>query len=58
MLIRSVRPDAAQAMHAEIPRSELAIVPDAAHMCILEQPAFINERLATFLAAANAKELA
>ena len=42
-------PGVARALQAGIPGSQLAIVPHAAHMCILEQPCFINERLAAFL---------
>ena len=42
-------PDVARALQAGIPGSELAIVPRAAHMCILEQPGFINDRLDAFL---------
>ena len=38
--------------------NEPVIKPDAARLCVLEQPTFINERLATFLSAANAKGLA
>ena len=38
--------------------NELVIKPDAARLCVLERPTFINERLATFLSAANAKGLA
>ena len=42
-------PAVAGALQAGIQGSQLAIVPHAAHMCILEQPDFINERLAAFL---------
>ncbi len=42
-------PSVARALHEGIAGSRLAIVPDAAHMCILEQPGFINDRLAEFL---------
>ena len=42
-------PAIARAMHAGIAGSDLTMVPDAAHMCILEQPGFINDRLAVFL---------
>lgn len=41
-------PQVAQALHYGIASSELVIVPNAAHMCMLEQPAFINERLTSF----------
>ena len=45
-------PDVARSMQAAIAGAELAIVPHAAHMCILEQPGFINDRLTSFLGAA------
>lgn len=41
-------PQIAQALHDGIASSELMIVPNAAHMCILEQPSFINHRLTAF----------
>ena len=43
-------PEVAQEIHLGIAGSQLAIVPLAAHMCTLEQPRFINERLVAFLA--------
>lgn len=46
-------PDVARALHAGIPYAQLTIVPGAAHMCILEQPGFINERLVAFLESAG-----
>ncbi len=42
-------PEVAQAIHGGISTSRLAIVPQAAHMCILENPDFVNDRLAEFL---------
>lgn len=42
-------PDIAQSLRDGIPGSQMTIVPQAAHMCILEQPGFIKERLADFL---------
>lgn len=42
-------PGVAQAMHASITGSQWAIIPNAAHMCTLEQPGFINDCLARFL---------
>ena len=44
-------PETARSLQAGIPDSQLVIIPNAAHMCILEQPGFINDRLASFLAA-------
>lgn len=41
-------PQVAEALHDGISSSELVIVPNAAHMCILEQPAFINDCLKAF----------
>jgi 3-oxoadipate enol-lactonase len=41
---------AAQAMHALIPGSRLAVVPNAAHMSNLENPEFFNRQLLEFLA--------
>ena len=49
-------PETARALHAAIPGSRYAIVPRAAHMCILEQPVFINDQLLAFFAA-TAREL-
>jgi len=42
-------PSAARSMHDAIQGSELHIVPGAAHMSNLENPAFFNERLMAFL---------
>jgi 3-oxoadipate enol-lactonase len=42
-------PSASQAMHAAIKGSELHLVPNAAHMSNLENPAFFNENLLAFL---------
>ena len=42
-------PSAAEAMHRRIPGSELHLVPGAAHMSNLENPAFFNEKLLAFL---------
>jgi len=39
----------AQALHAGIRGSELHVVPGAAHMSNMENPAFFNEKLVTFL---------
>jgi 3-oxoadipate enol-lactonase len=41
-------PAVAQWMHEQIRGSRVAVVAEAAHMCILEQPAFINACLAEF----------
>jgi len=41
--------DAARAMHQRIPKSELHIVPGAAHMSNLENPDVFNEKLLLFL---------
>lgn len=43
-------PDAARAMHARIPGSTLHIIPNAAHMSPLENPAEVNRLLMEFLA--------
>ena len=40
---------AAEAMHRRIPGSELRVVPGAAHMSNLENPAFFNRELLAFL---------
>jgi 3-oxoadipate enol-lactonase len=42
-------PSCSQSMQAKIPRAELHIVPGAAHMSNLENPAYFNEKLVTFL---------
>jgi 3-oxoadipate enol-lactonase len=42
-------PDSSQSMQAKIPGAELHIVPGAAHMSNLENPAYFNEKLVTFL---------
>jgi pimeloyl-ACP methyl ester carboxylesterase len=36
-------------MHAAISGSELFLVPNAAHMSNIENPAFFNEKLLSFL---------
>lgn len=41
-------PQVAQQMQRQIKGSSMTIVPRAAHMCILEQPSFINARLTEF----------
>jgi len=45
-------PSAARVIHDHIRGSKLVVIPDAAHMCILEQPSFINEQITKFLAEA------
>ena len=42
-------PDASRSMHAKIPGSELHIIPDAAHMSAVENPAEVNRRILEFL---------
>jgi len=42
-------PSASQAMHKQIPGSEIYVVPRAAHMSNLENPEFFNEKLLAFL---------
>ena len=42
-------PAVAKRIHDGVAGSQLAIVPDAAHMCILEQPDAISRRIASFL---------
>jgi 3-oxoadipate enol-lactonase len=42
-------PEASRSMHAMIPGSELHIIPDAAHMSPLENPAEVNRRMLEFL---------
>ena len=42
-------PATARKLHDGIAGSHLAVVPQAAHMCILEQPGIINARLVAFL---------
>lgn len=42
-------PAASEAMHGKIPGSELAIIPDAAHMSNLENPEAFNAKLFGFL---------
>jgi 3-oxoadipate enol-lactonase len=42
-------PEASRAMHERIARSELHIVPEAAHMSPLENPEFVNSHLLAFL---------
>ena len=44
---------AAQAIHANIPGSELVVLAPAAHLCNLEQPAAFNAALLDFLASAE-----
>ncbi|MGA9119899.1 MAG: alpha/beta fold hydrolase [Bacteroidota bacterium] len=44
---------AAEAMHAQIPGSQLFVVPRAAHMSNLENPEFFNARLMRFLEEVN-----
>lgn len=46
-------PQVALEMQRQIRKSAMTIVPNAAHMCILEQPAFINARLAAFFGACD-----
>jgi 3-oxoadipate enol-lactonase len=41
--------DDSRAMQAQISGSELAVIPGAAHVSNLEQPAAFNARLASFL---------
>ena len=43
-------PAVAKRIYDGVAGSQLAIVPDAAHMCILEQPDAISERIASFYA--------
>lgn len=42
-------PDLSRAMHERIPRSQLAIIPNAGHMSPLENPAHFNRQLDQFL---------
>ncbi len=42
-------PSASEAMHKQIPGSELHIIPHAAHMSNIENPGFFNEKLMSFL---------
>ena len=42
---------AAQAIHARLAKSQLVIVPDAYHLCNIEQPGIFNENLMRFLSA-------
>ncbi len=42
-------PSSAESLHVKIPGSELHVVPGAAHMSNLENPAFFNAALTTFL---------
>jgi 3-oxoadipate enol-lactonase len=44
-------PEASQAMHARIKGSEIHIIPDAAHMSPMENPAEVNRHLMAFLKA-------
>ncbi len=41
--------EASRAMHERIPRSELVVIPDAAHMSNLENPGLFNDALVAFL---------
>ena len=43
-------PSASQGMHEKIPNSEFHIIPDAAHMSNIENPAAFNRYLLNFLA--------
>jgi pimeloyl-ACP methyl ester carboxylesterase len=43
-------PDLARAMNQSIPRSRLAVIPDAGHMSPMEQPEAVNGQLDRFLA--------
>jgi pimeloyl-ACP methyl ester carboxylesterase len=42
-------PKVAQAMQSAIPRSQLAVVPDAGHMAVMEQPEQVNRTIANFV---------
>lgn len=44
--------EASRAMHAAMPGSDLAVIPSAAHLSNMEQPARFNRRLLEFLASA------
>lgn len=42
-------PKVAQAMQSAIPRSQLAVIPDAGHMAVMEQPEQVNRTIANFV---------
>jgi len=47
---RTCTPRAARDLHAGIPNSELLIVPDASHMCFIEQPEIYFRAVREFFA--------
>ena len=49
-------PHVARSIHEGVKGSQLSIVPDAAHMCGLEQPEFINDHLTAFPAPVQGKQ--
>jgi 3-oxoadipate enol-lactonase len=48
---QSTPPELARELHASIDGSELVMIPDAAHLSNVEQPAAFNAALVRFLAA-------
>ena len=44
----------AELIAAEAPKGELAIVPEAGHLCSLDEPAFVNDAIEAFLQAHHA----
>lgn len=51
---RATPPRFARAMAETIPGATLSVIPDAGHLCTIDQPAAVNDRLTEFLAVHSA----